>query len=297
MSGRPAPRERAERGRAGGQCAGRQVDAPIVILAPGGLSETMEAIHRRNGVVIFHEIASCFESLAAYDFTIHHHMEPAVATMPEQPQQTVDLSRVLQAASPNRFRGIRHSVTWDPHPEVENSAAHKMQGQMASDQFRAGARVLARMGLTLEGWAYHPQLPELAAFANGVMVRYLDGNDAYPGGGGHPSDVIAAVLAAADACNAEGRTLVTGIALAYEVYYGLWRATELRSKGMDNVYYTAVGGAAGAAKVLGLDRARTVEAMLHQFGSDETLVPPNFTTTQVGPPLAIKTLMNQASSS
>ena len=22
----------------------------------------------------------------------------------------------LRAASPNRFRGIRHSVTWDPHP-------------------------------------------------------------------------------------------------------------------------------------------------------------------------------------
>ena len=31
----------------------------------------------------------------------------------------------LQAASPNRFRGIRHSVTWDPHPEVENTAAQK----------------------------------------------------------------------------------------------------------------------------------------------------------------------------
>ena len=31
----------------------------------------------------------------------------------------------LQAASPNRFRGIRHSVTWDPHPEVENTAAHR----------------------------------------------------------------------------------------------------------------------------------------------------------------------------
>src|SRR5450755_3460714 len=35
----------------------------------------------------------------------------------------------LQAASPNRFRGIRHSVTWDPHPEVENTAAHRLQGQ------------------------------------------------------------------------------------------------------------------------------------------------------------------------
>lgn len=74
----------------------------------------------------------------------------------------------LQAASPNRFRGIRHSVTWDPHPEIENTAAHNMPGQLASDAFRTGARVLARMGLTLEGWMYFPQLPELAAFAQAV---------------------------------------------------------------------------------------------------------------------------------
>jgi L-fuconolactonase len=74
----------------------------------------------------------------------------------------------LHAASPNRFRGIRHSATWDPHPEVENTAAHKAQGQLGSDKFRAGAKVLARMGFTLEGWLYHPQLPELAAFAKAV---------------------------------------------------------------------------------------------------------------------------------
>src|SRR3972149_3339715 len=73
-----------------------------------------------------------------------------------------------RAASPNRFRGIRHSVTWDPHPEVENTAAHNRQGQLASDEFRAGARVLAGMGLSLEGWLYFPQLPELAAFAKAV---------------------------------------------------------------------------------------------------------------------------------
>ena len=74
----------------------------------------------------------------------------------------------LQAASPNRFRGIRHSVTWDPHPEVENTAAHRMPQQMGSDDFRAGARVLAAMGLSLEGWMYFPQLPELAEFAKAV---------------------------------------------------------------------------------------------------------------------------------
>ena len=74
----------------------------------------------------------------------------------------------LQVASPNRFRGIRHSVTWDPHPEVENTAAHNIEGQLGSKQFRAGARVLAHKGLSLEAWLYFPQLPELAEFAKAV---------------------------------------------------------------------------------------------------------------------------------
>src|SRR5512138_622134 len=40
--------------------------------------------------------------------------------------------------------------------------------------------------------------PDLAGFANSVMVRYLDCNDSYfSPGGGHPSDMIPAVLALA----------------------------------------------------------------------------------------------------
>ncbi len=74
----------------------------------------------------------------------------------------------LQAASPNRFRGIRHSVTWDPHPEVPNTAAHQMQDQLANEKFRAGARVLSRLGMSLEAWMNHPQLTELADFAKAV---------------------------------------------------------------------------------------------------------------------------------
>ncbi|HVC30414.1 MAG TPA: amidohydrolase family protein, partial [Steroidobacteraceae bacterium] len=74
----------------------------------------------------------------------------------------------LQAASPNRFRGIRHSVTWDPHPEIENTAAQQMPGQLASNSFRSGARVLARMGFSFDAWLYFPQLPELADFARAV---------------------------------------------------------------------------------------------------------------------------------
>jgi L-fuconolactonase len=74
----------------------------------------------------------------------------------------------LRAASPNRFRGIRHSVTWDSHPEVTGPFAYGPEGQLAGDEFRDGARLLARMGLSFEGWLYFPQLPELAAFAKAV---------------------------------------------------------------------------------------------------------------------------------
>jgi predicted TIM-barrel fold metal-dependent hydrolase len=73
--------------------------------------------------------------------------------------------KALQAAAPDRFRGIRHTVTWDPHPEVEN---REKEGVLASDEYRAGARVLARMGLSLDTGVCFPQLPELAEFARAV---------------------------------------------------------------------------------------------------------------------------------
>ena len=76
-----------------------------------------------------------------------------------------DVERVLdalQAASPNRFRGIRHNTGWDPHPELESRAA---AGELANANFRAGARVLERRGLVYENVVYFPQLAELADFA------------------------------------------------------------------------------------------------------------------------------------
>ena len=74
----------------------------------------------------------------------------------------------LQAASPNRFKGIRHGVGWDPHPDVPVPGAYPVPNQLASDDYRAGARVLAQMGLSLDVSLLHPQLPELADFARAV---------------------------------------------------------------------------------------------------------------------------------
>jgi len=104
-------------------------------------------------------------------------------------------------------------------------------------------------------------LPELATFANGVMARYFDGNDVFPGGGGHPSDVIPAVLAATDVARVDGRTAITAIVIAYEIYGRLFRAVCMRDRGLDHVFYTAVASAVGAALVLGLDRDRIAQAV------------------------------------
>lgn len=72
------------------------------------------------------------------------------------------------AACPNRLRGIRHSVTWDPHPEIMVTSSYKAEGQLASDSYRAGALVVAGMGLSLESWLYFPQMPELAELAKAI---------------------------------------------------------------------------------------------------------------------------------
>jgi predicted TIM-barrel fold metal-dependent hydrolase len=71
----------------------------------------------------------------------------------------------LQAASSNRFRGIRHAVGWDPYPGL---AKRDIQGALATDGYRAGARVLAKMGLTLDNSLYFTQLYELADFARAI---------------------------------------------------------------------------------------------------------------------------------
>ena len=79
-----------------------------------------------------------------------------------------DVARVLdalQVASPNRFRGIRHNASWDPHPEVESRS---FDGQLQSADFRAGAQTLASRGLVYENVVYFPQLAELADFARAV---------------------------------------------------------------------------------------------------------------------------------
>ncbi len=112
--------------------------------------------------------------------------------------------------------------------------------------------VSADPGATVLGTRYRTSA-ELAAFANGVMVRYLDYNDTGSGGdAGHPSDSIAAVLAAAEVAAADLRTLVCAVVIAYEVHGRFAAAGLLKARGWDPVTWIALASAAGSAKALGL---------------------------------------------
>jgi len=98
--------------------------------------------------------------------------------------------------------------------------------------------------------------PELAAFANGVMIRYLDLNDATGSGGGHPSDAFGALLAVTDHHRTDGETFLLASIIVYELYLGFFAGNRIRNRGWDHLVYTVLAAAAGLAKIMGLDHAR-----------------------------------------
>jgi 2-methylcitrate dehydratase len=116
-------------------------------------------------------------------------------------------------------------------------------------------------GATLWGTG-HRTLPDLAAFANGALVRYLDFNDTYlakePA---HPSDNIAAILAVGEASRASGKRVIEAIALSYEIQCRLCDAAALRPRGWDHVTYGPFSSALAVAKVMKLSEAQTLQAI------------------------------------
>jgi len=103
---------------------------------------------------------------------------------------------------------------------------------------------------------------EMAAFANAVALRYLDYNDTYVSvGSGHPSDMVPACLAVADALQADGRRTLTAIVAAYEVFAALADRVALRARGWDQGVFVVLGAAAGAGLLLGLTAPQMGDAL------------------------------------
>ncbi|MBI3604697.1 MAG: MmgE/PrpD family protein [Nitrospirae bacterium] len=125
-----------------------------------------------------------------------------------------------------------------------------------------GLHIFSPYGATLFG-KEHKTTPDFAAFANGLLIRYLDYNDTYlslePA---HPSDNLSAVLAIAEAEHASGEKMLTALLAAYEIQCRFCDEASLRSRGWDHVTYGAFSTTLAAAKLMDL----TQEEMVHAVG-------------------------------
>jgi predicted TIM-barrel fold metal-dependent hydrolase len=78
------------------------------------------------------------------------------------------VAKVLEAhiaAGGGRFKGVRHSASWDADSGVLGPIVRSGQGLYISDAFRAGFARLAPLGLSFDAWLLEPQLPELIDLA------------------------------------------------------------------------------------------------------------------------------------
>jgi predicted TIM-barrel fold metal-dependent hydrolase len=64
-----------------------------------------------------------------------------------------------------RFRGVRHLVTWDADQSLINPLSAGPRGLLLDPQYRAGVAQLASLGLSYDAWLFFPQLSELFELA------------------------------------------------------------------------------------------------------------------------------------
>jgi 2-methylcitrate dehydratase len=105
--------------------------------------------------------------------------------------------------------------------------------------------------------------PDLAAFYNGALVRYLDFNDSYLAKGEtcHPNDNVGAVLAGSEYAKRKGSDFLLALAVAYQVQCRLSDEAPVRARGFDHTTQGSYAVAAGVSKALGLDAEKTANAI------------------------------------
>jgi 2-methylcitrate dehydratase len=126
-----------------------------------------------------------------------------------------------------------------PVSRMARAFARRYSGNPAASLWGSGEET------TLEG----------AAFANAVAIRYQELNDVYMvKSRGHPSDVIAGILAVAEATGADGKAVINTITLAYDVFCTFCETVDINVRGLDQSVYVGLASVIAAGKLLGLTR-------------------------------------------
>ena len=91
-----------------------------------------------------------------------------------------ELLDAQQAASRERFRGIRLSTKWDPDEELNHGRYVVPPHLLQDTDFRAGFAMLAPRELSFDALVYHPQIPELVDLARAfpdtrIILNHIGG--------------------------------------------------------------------------------------------------------------------------
>ena len=114
--------------------------------------------------------------------------------------------------------------------------------------------------------------PDMAAFANAIAARSAEMMDVYhyPGSfGGHPSDVVTPVIAAAECGRVSGRDLILGVAMAYEVF--LRFSDVFHNPGFDDTNFACIASSVTAARLWGLTPEQASNAVAMAAVANVTL--------------------------
>jgi len=105
--------------------------------------------------------------------------------------------------------------------------------------------------------------PELAAFTNTTMSRYLDFMDTYFYNGEivHPEDNIASIIAVAESEKRGGKDVLLSTVLAYEIACRFVDFANIRKRGWDHVVWDTIATSAASSRLMGLSKSETSDAI------------------------------------
>jgi 2-methylcitrate dehydratase len=105
--------------------------------------------------------------------------------------------------------------------------------------------------------------PDKATLVNGVLLRCYDYNDVMIGkkGAGHPSDMVAALIAFCDWRNISGRDLLEALIIGYEIAEALHDITPAEAAGWDHANVSALGATCAIGRLMKLSHSQMCEAL------------------------------------
>ena len=122
-----------------------KADGPIE-LRPVGETEFVNGVAAMSASGVYGPMRACAGIVGRADLLLGDAVKPVL--------------EAHIAAGGGRFRGVRNSASWDADIDVLGPLHRVEAGLYARDDFRAGFKHLASLGLSFDAWLLEPQLPD-----------------------------------------------------------------------------------------------------------------------------------------